>query len=448
MRNKVTGNFVLLSFLVLFFAAAFAISAQQPALQPTPVAITIDPKIFDAYTGQYEDAVNMAGTAFSFFREGDKFYVRVTNQDKIEIFPTSETKFFLKVIPADAEFVRDSSGKVTGMTFRQGGQEFKTKRTAATPQADNRVPYKRTEAMIPMRDGVKLFTVIMTPEKQGEPSAILMDRTPYGVKGSNSSRVNSRPELVKEGYTFVYQDIRGTNDSEGQFVMNRPLRDKREAKSIDESTDTYDTIDYLIKNVPNNNGRVGIYGVSYDGWLSAVALVDPHPALKVSSPQAPMTDTWMGDDFFHNGAWRQTYGHEYVKFMESGRNAPDITFDIDAYDWYLNLKTATALTAKLENKLTTYNAFIAHPAYDDYWKARAANLYLKETSVPTLVVGGFWDQEDMFGAFATYKALQKFDKQNKVFFVMGPWNHGGWNGRGRKLGAVDFGSDTAGSCYF
>ncbi|HEX3102029.1 MAG TPA: CocE/NonD family hydrolase, partial [Pyrinomonadaceae bacterium] len=207
-------------------------------------------------------------------------------------------------------------------------------------------------------------------------------------------------------------------------------------------TDTYDTIDYLIKNVPNNNGRVGIYGVSYPGWLSAVALVDPHPALKASSPQAPMTDTWMGDDFFHNGAWRQSYGHEYVKSMETDKESADVSFDIDAYDWYMNLKTLSSLTEKLDNKLPTYNAFIAHPAYDDYWKARAASLYLKETSVPTLVVGGFWDQEDMYGAFATYKALQKYDKQNKVFFVMGPWNHGGWNGPGRKLGAIDFGSDT------
>ena len=192
--------------------------------------------------------------------------------------------------------------------------------------------------MIPMRDGVKLYTVILLhlnwPDKA---SAILMDRTPYGVKGFGANAANRRPELAKEKYIFVYQDIRGRNDSEGQFVMNRPLRDKNDPKSVDESTDTYDTIDYLIKNVPNNNGRVGIYGVSYDGWLSAVALVDAHPALKASSPQAPMTDTWLGDDFFHNGAWRQSYGHEYVKMMETNKTETDVSFDIDAYDWYLKL---------------------------------------------------------------------------------------------------------------
>jgi len=194
--------------------------------------------------------------------------------------------------------------------------------------------------------------------------------------------------------------------------------------------------------VPNNNGRVGIYGVSYDGWLSAVALVDAHPALKASSPQAPMTDTWLGDDFFHNGAWRQSYGHEYVKMMETNKTETDVSFDIDAYDWYLKLGSLAKLTTDLGNKLPTYNSFVAHPAYDDYWKARGAGNYLKETNVATLVVGGWWDQEDMYGAIATYKTLQKFDKNGKVFFVMGPWNHGGWGGRGRKLGAVDFGSDT------
>ncbi|CAN5572624.1 CocE/NonD family hydrolase [soil metagenome] len=431
-----------LVFIAIFTIGGIMAMGQQPATQPAPVEVKIDPRVFDAYIGQYEDKTNLLGLVFSIYREGEKFFGRVTGQDPFEMFPLSETKFFLKVTPAEAEFVRDPGGKVVSMAWRQGPREFSTKRTADAPEKDTRVPYKRIEAMIPMRDGVKLFTVIVTPEKQTEPAAILLDRTPYGVKGFSASGVNRNPELVKEGYAFVYQDIRGRYGSEGQFIMNRPMRDKRDPKSVDESTDTYDTIEYLIKNIPNNNGRVGIYGVSYPGWLAAVALVDPHPALKASSPQAPMTDTWMGDDFFHNGAWRQSYGHEYVKSMETNKEGVDVSFDIDAYDWYLNLKTVSALTAKLENKLPTYNAFVAHPAYDDYWKARAADRYLKETNVPTLVVGGWWDQEDMYGALATYKALERFDKQNKVSFVMGPWNHGGWNGRGRTLGAIDFGSDT------
>ncbi len=435
---------VCFSILLAMCAAGVVISMAQPTPtpQPPPVIITIEPASFDPFVGQYEDAVNLGGLVFSFFREGDKYYVRATNQDKLEITPSAAYKFFNVSRNIEVEFHRDSPGPVTGARFTQGDAAYELKRIADSPQADTRVPYKRTEAVIPMRDGVKLYTVILIPETPNGPSAFLMDRTPYGVKSTTAGRAGSRPELAKEKYIFVYQDIRGRFDSEGQFIMNRPLRDKRDAKSVDESTDTYDTIDYLIKNVPNNNGRVGIYGVSYDGWLSAVALIDPHPALKASSPQAPMTDTWMGDDFFHNGAFRQSYGHEYAKAMESGKEFQDVSFDIDAYDWYLNLKSLSNLTAKLENKLPTYNSFVAHPAYDDYWKARAASLYLKETSVPTLVVGGFWDQEDMYGAFATYKALEKFDKQNKVFFVMGPWNHGGWGGRGRRLGAIDFRSDT------
>ena len=182
--------------------------------------------------------------------------------------------------------------------------------------------------MIPMRDGVKLFTVIFTPENQTESLPILMNRTPYGVKGWSSAGVNgSRPELVKDGYIFVFQDIRGRNESEGVFEMVRPPRDRRDPKSTDESTDTYDTIEYLVKNVPKNNGRVGIAGVSYDGWTAAVALLDPHPALKASSPQAPVTDLWMGDDFFHHGAFRQTYAHHWAVPLEMAKKGGSIKLD-------------------------------------------------------------------------------------------------------------------------
>lgn len=428
--------------LVILTFAAVA-SAQTPTPNSSPVAIALDPKTFDAYTGQYEDAVNIPGTIFSFFREGEKFYLRVTNQDKIEIFPTSETEFFLKVVPAKLQFVRDASGKISGLKYWQGGQEFTGKRIADTPQLDTRVPYRRSEAMIPMRDGVKLYTVILTPEKQTEPAAILLDRTPYGVKGASPSRASGRPELAKEGYVFVFQDIRGRFDSEGEFLMDRPPRDRRDTRSVDESTDTYDTIEWLIKNVPNNNGRVGIYGVSYDGWLAAVALIDPHPALKASSPQAPMTDAWMGDDFFHNGAFRMSYGYEYSKWMEYGKPDDDpVSFEIDSYDWYMKIGTLSALARTLANRSPTFNSFVEHPAYDDYWKARSSERYLPCTTVPTLVVGGWWDQEDEYGALATYRALEKCDKNRNVAVVMGPWNHGGWGGRGRRLGSIDFGSET------
>lgn len=448
MKNLRRANIVFLVLTSLLWFSSVQFSTQilaQPMPQPTPVEIKIDPAKFDAYVGQYEDRENLGGVIFSYFREGEKFYQQVTNQDKIEIFPSAENKFFLKVVPASAEFVRDADGRITGMIYRQGDAVFHTKRTADQPAKDTRVPFKRTEAMIAMRDGVKLFTVIFTPENQNEPLPILMIRTPYGVKGVSSAGVNStsRAELVKDGYIFVFQDIRGRNESEGEFVMLRPPRSKRDAKAIDESTDTYDTIEYLIKNVPKNTGRVGIYGVSYDGWLSSVALLDPHPALKASSPQAPVGDFWMGDDFFHNGAFRQSYAHEWAVPLEIAKSGGSVTLDKpDAFDWYLDLKTLSTLVKKLDGKSASWNNFVAHPAWDEFWQARSVPNYLKETSVPTLVVGGWWDQEDLYGPLATYKALEKTDRDNQVFLVMGPWNHGGWGGRGRRLGAIDFGSDT------
>ena len=307
-----------------------------------------------------------------------------------------------------------------------------------------RVPFTRTEAMIPMRDGVRLHTVILTPQTQSEPLPILMTRTPYGVNEWDSDTLNAAfREFVADGYIFVFQDIRGKFESEGQFVMVRPPRDKRDEKSIDESTDTYDTIDWLIKNVPRTNGRAGIMGGSYDGWLATMSLIDPHPALKASSPQAPVGDFWMGDDFFHNGAFRMSYGYEYVKLVETSKKLELVSFDqADAYDLYLSLNPLTKITAQLGGKLPTWNAFVEHPNYDSFWQQRAVRNYLPPASVPTLLVGGWWDQEDLYGPLVTYQALQKMDKRNLVFLVEGPWNHGGWRGTGRKLAGVDFGSDT------
>ena len=322
-------------------------------------------------------------------------------------------------------------------------KEQRLRRISNGPAVELLHPFEKREAMIPMRDGVRLHTLIFAPSKQSVALPLLLNRTPYGVGQSNSESLNRRyNELVKDGYIFALQDIRGRYGSEGKFLMNRPLRDKNNPNSIDESTDTYDTIDWLLKNVPKNNGRVGILGVSYDGWLAAVATIDAHPALKASSPQAPMTDTYLGDDFFHNGAFRETYGYEYVKSMESSKEDADVTFDRDAYDWYLSLGSLSTITEDSQGKFPTWNAFVAHPNYDDYWKARASVRYLRQTAVATLVVGGWWDQEDFYGTLKTYEALEKFDRDHKNFVVLGPWNHGGWSGFGRTLGNVDFGSST------
>lgn len=428
-------------FLLSAFFTTANLFAQTPAAQATPVEIKLAPEKFDAYVGQYDDTEN--GQIFSFLREGEKFFMRVTNYGNLEIAASAENKFFPKRFPAEIEFVIEN-GKVTTMLWRQNGGEIRMKRIADQPEKDTRVSFKRTETMIPMRDGVKLFTIIFTPENQSENLPILMERSPYGIKGTNSDGLNrGEAELVKDGYIFVYQDIRGRHESEGEFVMARPPRDKRDAKSIDESTDTNDTIEYLLKNVPRNNGRVGIYGVSYGGWLSSVALVEPHPALKVSSPQAPIGDLWMGDDLFHHGAFRQTYAHDWAFPLDTVKGGYQVKLDKpDAYDFYLDLKTVGALVGKLGGKSATWNNAVAHPAWDEFWQKRAVPEYLKETSVPTLVVGGFWDQEDLYGPLATYKMLEKTDRDNQVFLVMGPWNHGGWGGPGRRLGAIDFGAQT------
>ena len=428
---------------VLFFAYA-PVTAQQPATVPTPAPLTVTRSSVEPFVGQYEDSENLGGTIFSFFHRDDKFFLQLTNQDPIELARFGENKFRIAGRDGDAEFLLDGNGRVTGMIWRQAGAEYRTKKIADQPAKDTRVAFTRTELMIPMRDGVKLFTVVLTPETQTANLPVYMERTPYGVAGWTGARLNgAKPELVRDGYIFVFQDIRGRSDSEGVFEMLRPLRDKRDPKSIDESTDTYDTIEYLVKNLPKNNGRVGIAGVSYPGWLAGVALIDPHPALKASSPQAPVTDLWMGDDFSHNGAFRQTYAHEWAVPLESAKKGGGVEIAApDMYDHYLKTVKLPALSAELAKKSHSWKAFIEHPTWDSYWQARATNLYLKDTTVPTLVVGGWWDQEDLFGPLAMYESLEKNDKDDQVNLVMGPWNHGGWGGRGRRLGAIDFGSDT------
>jgi len=308
--------------------------------------------------------------------------------------------------------------------------------------------FERREVMIPMRDGDSLFTVILSPRDRTDSLPIIISRTPYGTSGWGGTYgiLKGFKELIADGYTFVFQDIRGRFKSQGQFVMNRPPRDPRDPKATDESTDTYDTIDWLIRNVPRNNGRVGILGISYPGWTAAVAGVEPHPALKAVSPQAPMGDTWMGDDFFHQGAFRQTYGLEYAWSMEA---SSDMSIDpspgrYDTYDWYLSYPTLSALAASVgATKWPTWNLFVSHPAYDSVWQRRALPHYLRQPRVPTLTVGGWWDQEDEYGPLASYAAMEPRDSAGQSFLVMGPWNHGQWfQGAGDSLGNIRFASAT------
>ncbi|MGH7601551.1 MAG: CocE/NonD family hydrolase, partial [bacterium] len=295
---------------------------------------------------------------------------------------------------------------------------------------------------------------IYVPKNATAPLPFLMKRSPYGIGDGISSEAFSNPqssmrELVSEGYIFVFQDIRGKYKSEGKFVMQRPPRDKNDPKAIDESTDAYDTIAWLLKNIPNHNGRAGIFGVSYDGWLAAMAMLDPHPALKAVSPQASPADMFLGDDFHHNGAFRLSYGFEYAAMMETSNINTNFSFDqYDTYEWYLELGPLSNVNAKyLLGKIPTWNDFVAHPNYDAFWQKQAMAPYLTRVTVPTLNVAGWWDQEDFYGPLKIYHTLEKQDSKSMNYFVAGPWNHGGWNrAEGSKLGQIDF--ESAPSKYF
>jgi putative CocE/NonD family hydrolase len=309
---------------------------------------------------------------------------------------------------------------------------------AAQAPADSVPGFDGRMAMITMRDGTALHTYVYRPAGHTEPLPFLMLRTPYGIAGSPARYFRAYlKELAEDGYIFVFQDIRGRYGSEGQFVMNRPL----DPRGVDESTDTYDTVEWLLHNVNGNNGRVGVLGISYPGWLAAMAGIHPHPAVKAISPQAPMTDTWMGDDFFHQGAFRLSYGFEYSTDLELSKDqsAPVPIDRYDTYDWYLAQGSLAALTTRLAGRVPTWTNFTRHPGYDAFWRARALPTYLTQLTVPTLTVGGWWDQEDFYGALRTYEALEQHDTARINFLVMGPWNHGGW-GRmaGDSLGRISF----------
>jgi len=309
--------------------------------------------------------------------------------------------------------------------------------------------FDKTEVMIPTRDGIKLHTEIYSPKNPTEPLPILFERTPYGLNDDEkgfSRKLRRYEEMIPDGYIFVFQDIRGRYGSEGKFVMQRPVRNPKDSKAIDEGTDTYDTIDWLVKNVPHNNGRVGLLGISYGGWLTVMGMLEPHPALKAVSEQASPADMFLGDDFHHNGAFRLSYGFEYSTMMETDKTNFSFQFDrFDTYDWYLRLGALSNANKRyIHGTLPTWNDFVAHPNYDSFWKQQAMPFILTRSKVPNLNVAGWWDQEDFYGPMKIYEILEKEDPDHLNYLVAGPWNHGGWaGGAGKSLGAIPFGSDTA-----
>ena len=322
--------------------------------------------------------------------------------------------------------------------------------------------YQRREEMIPMRDGVRLHTLIFVPRNaRGAP--MLLTRTPYDANELTSHEHSSHlapmlegydnavEVIVGGGYIRVVQDVRGKYGSEGDYVMNQPLHGRWNPAPVDESTDTYDTIDWLVKHVPESNGKVGTLGISYDGFEPLMAVINPHPALKVSVPMNPMVDGWMGDDWFHNGAFR-AQNLPYILEQEATRDnkAKWWTSDFDDYDTYMDAVSSGELGRRrgLE-QLGFWRKLIAHPSYDAFWREQAMDRVLaaQPFTVPMMLVHSLWDAEDIYGAPAVYRALKQKDAaKGKLFLVIGPWHHGGEIEDGNGVGAIKWGSDT--SLYF
>ena len=310
--------------------------------------------------------------------------------------------------------------------------------------------YTITRTMVRMRDGVKLFTVIMAPDNATEKLPLLMQRSPYGADvpdDANPLTISNIRTMAKEGYIFVRQDIRGKYKSEGYMEIHTPLSSLQNKNAVDESTDTWDTVDWLIKNVVNNNGKAGIYGVSYPGWLALVGAVNPHPSLKASSEQACMGDLFLNDDFHHNGAFRLSYGFEYSYEVEYDKTTDsDFPFaKYDLYDWYLKMGSLKDINEKyFKNKVPTWNNFIKHPNYDEFWKKNSPLSYVTNPEIPQLHVGGYYDQEDLNGPQLMYAHMEKKDSFNRNHIVLGPWNHGQWQReKADSLGKISFESNTA-----
>lgn len=324
---------------------------------------------------------------------------------------------------------------------------------------DANFDYVRKNVMIPMRDGVKLYTVILIP-KAAHDAPILLTRTPYsadhmvsyassGHMASIMQGYDNMPDVITDGgYIRVIQDVRGKHDSEGKYVMNRPMHDTSlNGTQVDHATDTWDTIEWLVHNLPQSNKKVGIIGISYDGYTSLTALFHPHPALKVSVPMNPMVDGWMGDDWFHYGAFREeTLPYVYNQDTTPKGTAKWWANEYDAYDLYLNGVSAGAVgKARGMDQIGFFKQLLAHPAYDSFWQQQAIDkLLLKEgLKVPTLLVHSLWDQEDISGAIDTYYTLQKnAASAANLYLAMGPWNHGGEAKAASTLGSINFHADT------
>ena len=446
------GRFLLLSLRAAIAALCVAWLASGPAASSaaprqtqaaqTPAAT---PAQLEALSGEYTDPAE-PDTPLSFYPQNGVLVVESERRVPTNLTALSAVEFVDPDTRTTLHFNLDAEGRGASVTFStEPGIAYQRTGPAVHHHFHD---YRRSEVMIPMRDGVKLHAIVLKPADIATPLPFLLTRTPYGVDGTDrASFFAQRPELARDGYIYVAEDIRGRYESQGKFVMMRPLADHINPKAIDESTDTYDTVAWLLKHVPGNNGRVGVVGTSYPGFLAMMAGIDPNPAVKAISPQAPMIDVWMGDDFFHNGAFRQSYGYDYVLSMESSKKFTGDTYGttrdgkpVDGFDFFLERGSfAQDLKQSGSKMLPTWKLFLDHPAYDRVWSSRGVEYHLNTVAVPTLTVGGYYDQEDMWGPQEEYARLEPHDAKHENFLVLGPWRHGSWSSSSRHLGNLDYG---------
>jgi hypothetical protein len=435
-------------YLTLFlFAPVQAWPAPNSAQTATPTQ-TAEAAIgqLEALTGEYANP-DEPDTPLSLYVLNGKLYIESERLVPTELKLVSAGEFAFPDSKDTLGFTLDAEGRGDTVSFSSDNESTVYHRTRTLPRHYLFHAYMRSEVMIPMRDGVKLHAVILRPVDIAAKLPFLIQRTPYGVDQTNRAWFSAqRPELARDGYMYVGEDIRGRNKSEGEFIMSRPLADHHDPKAVDESTDAYDTVAWLLANVPHNNGRAGFIGTSYPGFLAMMAGIDPHPAVKAISPQAPMIDVWMGDDFFHNGAFRQSYGYDYVFEMEGSKDRTKVDYGKDkdgnprdGFDYFLErCSFAEDVKESGAKTLPTWKLFLKHPAYDNVWSSRGVEHVLNAVTVPTLTVGGYYDQEDMYGPQIEYSTLEPHDTNRQNFLVLGPWRHGSWGSSLRHLGNIDY----------
>jgi putative CocE/NonD family hydrolase len=446
----IRSRFTLAGLSLAILACASGLGPTPPssrAAAQTQAAATATARLA-ALAGEYTDP-HEPDTPLSFYGSNGKLIVESERTVPTELKPVSDGLFGFLGTTATFRFALDAAGQGDSVTLSESTETI-YRRTGA-PVHHLFHDYQRTEAMIPMRDGVKLHAVILKPADIAAPLPFLIQRTPYGVDETNRESFSyGHPELARGGYIYVAEDIRGRFKSEGKFVMMWPMIDHgaepRNRKAIDESTDAYDTVEWLLKHVTGNNGRAGFIGTSYPGFLAIMAGIDAHPAVKAISPQAPMIDVWMGDDFFHNGAFRLSYGYDYALGLESSKQLINVDYGkdkngkpVDGFDYFLGRGSfAQAVKKSGAKTLPTWKLFLKHPAYDSVWQSRGVEYSLGAVAVPTLTVGGYYDQEDMWGPQEEYAQLEPHDASRQNFLVLGPWRHGSWSSSSRRLGSLDY----------